>query len=68
MPENVFDQRRRLIKALTLSFLGVGAGAIFGCRPAQDAARIGAQENPPGANLYPVRRNNRFALDRPVTE
>lgn len=68
MPENVFDQRRRLIKALTLSFLGVGAGAIFGCRPAQDAARIGAQENPPGANLYPVRRNNRFTLDRPVTE
>jgi methionine sulfoxide reductase catalytic subunit len=67
-PETVFDRRRRLIKALTLSILGVGTGAVFGCRPAQDAARIGAQENPPGANLYPVRRNGRFTLDRAVTE
>ena len=67
-PEEIFHQRRRLIKTLAFSFLSVGTGAVFGCGPARDAAKIGAQENPPGANLYPVRRNSRYTLDRPITE
>jgi len=66
--KELFYQRRRLIKSLSFAFLSAATGAVFGCGPARDAAKIGAQENPPGANLYPVRRNSRFTLDRPITE
>jgi methionine sulfoxide reductase catalytic subunit len=63
-----FYQRRRLIKNLALSSFSIAVGAAFGCGPARDAATIGAQDNPPGANLYPLARNGRFTLDRPITE
>jgi len=66
-PETIFRQRRQLLKAA--GFLGLGLAGITspGCGPANDAATIGAQENPPGRDLYPVRQNSRFILDRPVT-
>jgi sulfoxide reductase catalytic subunit YedY len=66
-PEETFHQRRALIKTLGLYSLGA-FGAALGCGPSQDAVKIGAQENPPAASLYPLRRNSRFILDRPVTE
>jgi len=66
--EEIFYQRRRLMKNLALSSLSVAAGAAFGCGPARDAVTIGAQDKPPGANLYPVPGNGRFTLDRPITE
>ena len=67
-PEAIFHQRRRLLKAAGLFGLGLLGGFSVGCGPAEDAARVGAQESPPGADLYPARRNSRFTLDRPVTE
>ncbi len=67
-PEKLFHQRRRVIKSLALFSLGAAAGNMLGCGPAEDAVKIGAQENPPGADLYPARRDARFTLDRPVTE
>ncbi|MGH7873423.1 MAG: protein-methionine-sulfoxide reductase catalytic subunit MsrP [Candidatus Binatia bacterium] len=66
-PEAVFRQRRQLLKAAGLFGLGVASGFCVGCGPAADAARIGAQESPPGADLYPAQRNSRFTLDRPIT-
>jgi sulfoxide reductase catalytic subunit YedY len=66
-PEDIFRQRRRLLKTLACYTLGASAGNVLGCGPAKDAAQIGAQENPPGKNLYPARRSARFTLDRPVT-
>jgi sulfoxide reductase catalytic subunit YedY len=66
-PEVTFYQRRKAIKTFAACVLGA-AGAALGCGPTRDAAQIGAQENPPAGNLYPVLRNNRFTLDRPVTE
>lgn len=42
-------------------------GLPFGCGPNENAAKIGAQENLPVADLYPARRNPNFILDRPIT-
>lgn len=67
-PETVFDQRRRFLKAGALWGLSLTGGANFACGPSRDAAKIGAQENPPAPNRYPAPRNSRFQLDRPLTE
>lgn len=64
--ESLFRQRRQLLKAAGL--LGLAGIIPSGCGPAADAATIGAQENPPGFNSYPARRNDRFVLDRRVTD
>ena len=42
-------------------------GLSLGCGPPEDAVRIGAQNNSPGADLYPATRNLQFKLDRPMT-
>ena len=66
-PEKSFRQRRQLIKSFGLIGLGIASGALPACGPADDAVRLGAQENPAAANLYPVKRNRQFVLDRPLT-
>ena len=66
-PEKFFHQRRQLIKSAGLIGFGIASGMLSACGPAEDAARIGAQETPPGLDLYPARRNPQFVLDRPVT-
>jgi sulfoxide reductase catalytic subunit YedY len=66
-PESIFCARRNFMKTLGLSGLGLVAGLPFGCGPNENATKIGAQENPPVADLYPVRRNPNFILDRPIT-
>lgn len=53
-PESVALDRRSLIA-------GAGALAMLGARPAL------AQGKDPTADLYPAARNDRYALDRPVT-
>lgn len=49
------------------SIFCAAAGLPFGCGPNENAAKIGAQENLPVADLYPARRNPKFILDRPIT-
>jgi len=67
-PEPFFFRRRQLIKAMGLLGLGLGAGAVLGCGPANDAPSIGAQEHPLAPDLYPARNNSNFVLDRPITD
>ncbi len=57
-PESIFFNRRELIGG-SLALAGV---ARFGAAPAF------AQYADPTFDLYPAKRNDRFALDRPVTE
>jgi sulfoxide reductase catalytic subunit YedY len=66
-PESIFCARHNFMKTFGLSGLGLVAGLPFGCGPNENATKIGAQENPPVADLYPVRRNPNFILDRPIT-
>ena len=67
-PEVIFTARRRMLKAAGLFGLGLVGSVTVGCGPAEDAAIVGAQENPPGGNLYPAPRDSRFTLDRPLTD
>jgi len=66
-PQSIFCARRSFIKTFGLSGLGLVAGLPFGCGSNENAAKIGAQENPPVADLYPARRNPNSILDRPIT-
>ena len=67
-PAAIFRERRRFLKATGSVGLGLAAMGLPACGPARDAAIIGAQENPPAAELYPAPRNPRFPLDRPPTD
>ncbi len=67
-PENIFHQRRSLVKAIGLFGIGATTGVLAACGPARDAAKIGAQEQPPGLELYPAQTDRRFNLDRPLTD
>jgi methionine sulfoxide reductase catalytic subunit len=67
-PETVFNERRHLLKAAGLCGLGLISGLTPGCGPVSDANLIGAQESPPGRDLYPAPRDSRFTLDRPLTD
>ncbi len=57
-PEAVFLARRSLLKAMGLG--SMLAPALFG------AAAAGEED--PSAGLYPVKRNPRYTLDRPLTD
>ena len=68
-PEHVFVNRRRILKA-------IGAGSLILAAPAllrtTETAGKGESTNAteagdPSAFLYPVRRNDRYELDRPLT-
>src|SRR5438874_2224322 len=62
--EAVFHDRRRLLK-------GLAAGPIFATGLAAGVGSIAAAlaaEADPSAGLYPAKRNEKYALDRPLTE
>jgi len=56
-PENAFWNRRQIIKGLAL-------GGIVSSMPMHAFA---AEEGDPSAKLYPVKRNDVYELDRPLT-
>jgi len=63
-PESVFRNRREILKAL-----GMGTILAAGGLPlAPSAARAAAAEADPSAGLYPVKRNDKYTLDRPITD
>ena len=62
-PEAVFLDRRRIVQAMGLGALaaaaeGFGLPVFAASGPAPD----------PSAGLYPVKRNDRYTLDRPITD
>ena len=72
-PESVFHNRRRLIKGLAAGSIVAAAPALLtACdqdtTQAAQAAEKAANEVDPSAGLYPVQRNLRYKLDRPVTD
>jgi sulfoxide reductase catalytic subunit YedY len=62
-PEPLFRDRRRLCQAIAAGPILLAAGASLGVGPAQ--AETPAAD--PSAGLYPLARNPRYVLDRPVT-
>jgi sulfoxide reductase catalytic subunit YedY len=62
-PEDIFLRRRTLIKAIAAGpiLAPALAGALAGVARAED------KETDPSAGLYPVKRNERYKLDRPIT-
>jgi sulfoxide reductase catalytic subunit YedY len=63
-PEHVFRDRRRLMAAAAAGSILAAAGPLLG--GLADAAP--AAEPDPTAGLYPAKRNERYVLDRPVTD
>ena len=63
IPESLFLKRRELVKAM-------GLGAILVASPALSSRALAAEtpEADPSAGLYPVKRNPKYMLDRPVTD
>jgi sulfoxide reductase catalytic subunit YedY len=62
-PEAVYLDRRRFLQGLAAGPMLLGAAAA--------AARFGdaaAAETDPSAGLYPLKRNPRYTVDRPITE
>ena len=66
-PENIFLERRRLLKSAAAgSLLLGGAGVLAACDDVPAAQAQG--DGDPSAKLYPVARNERYTLDRPITD
>lgn len=59
-PESVFRNRRALLK-------GLAAGPLLAAAPLAGMAAARAEEEDPSAHLYPLARNDRYTLDRPLT-
>ncbi len=60
-PEAMFRDRRRIVQAM-------GMGALIAAAAPTGAALAAAPAADPSAGLYPVKRNERYTLDRPVTD
>jgi len=62
-PEAAFLNRRNLLKAMGMGSLAMAAGAALPGRAAfaEDAAD-------PSAGLYPAKRDEKYTLDRPITD
>src|ERR1700691_1570666 len=62
--EAVFLDRRLLVQAMGLGALVAATGSwATGAAHAADAPEVD-----PSAGLYPVKRNDRYTLDRPITD
>ena len=62
-PEAVFRGRRQLIKGLAAGSILASASPLFA-----PAMALGAVDEDPSAHLYPAPRNQRYMLDRPLTD
>src|SRR5436309_4130923 len=64
-PEAVYHDRRRLLQAMGLGSVGIAISA----GPLASLAEAAAQPaKDPSAGLYPFKHDDRFTLDRPVTD
>lgn len=60
-PEDVFWNRRDVLKTMGLGAATIGAASLGGLTGAR-------AESDPTADLYPAKRNEAYKIDRPVTE
>lgn len=71
-PESVYLNRRTLLRGLGIGTMMVGAGGLAACgdEAAADNEPVQLAELPPdpSAGLYPVKRNERYTVDRPITD
>ncbi|MEE8548290.1 MAG: molybdopterin-dependent oxidoreductase, partial [Alphaproteobacteria bacterium] len=76
-PEGIFVQRRRLVKALAMGPILAPAASFLlaGCGEEDAAATGGKNRNSaeaapadPSASLYPMMRNPRYQITRPLTD
>jgi len=63
-PEAAFLNRRDLVKAMGMGALAVAGSAALPVR----AALAADAEADPSAGLYPAKRNDKYTLDRPLTD
>ena len=69
-PERIYLKRRRVLATLGLGGGALALGAVtwrYGPPESQPAVAASAEPDP-SAGLYPVARNERYQLDRPLTE
>ena len=69
-PENFFVQRRGLVKALAAGPVLLAAPSLLaGCDgdAPKGTANAAVTKADPSAGLYPVKRNLRYRVDRPIT-
>ncbi|HXS40076.1 MAG TPA: protein-methionine-sulfoxide reductase catalytic subunit MsrP [Stellaceae bacterium] len=65
-PEAAFLDRRNLLKAMGMGSLAAAAGAMLPARAASAADAAVAAD--PSAGLYPAKRDEKYTLDRPLTD
>ena len=66
-PENIFLNRRQLLKTAAAGSLLLGGSGLLAACDDMPAAQA-AETDDPSAKLYPVDRNERYTLDRPLTD
>jgi sulfoxide reductase catalytic subunit YedY len=67
-PEAVFMNRRDLIKTAAAGTMMLGAGPLLARTLATSQAWAATEERDPSAALYPVARNEKYVLDRPLSD
>jgi methionine sulfoxide reductase catalytic subunit len=65
-PEDVFHQRRRLVKGIAAGPILLAGASALGRAAIGD--EVDAAPGDPSAGLYPVSRNARYSLDRPLSD
>ena len=65
--ESIFNARRGLLKSMGLGSIALAAGTA-GAGIESSAALAANAARDPSAHLYPVKRNQKYKLDRPLTE
>ena len=65
--ESIFNARRGLLKSMGLGSIALAAGTAGAGRERSAALAANAARDPT-AHLYPVKRNQKYKLDRPLTE
>lgn len=75
-PEEVYLNRRKFLQTIGVTGLGIAGALVGGNLQADNQATsqvsapplLGIPEPSPTAKLYPAKRNEKFTLDRPLTE
>ena len=65
--ESIFNARRGLLKSMGLGSIALAAGTA-GAGIESSAALAANAARDPSAHLYPVKRNQKYKLDRPLTD